>query len=174
VPGGEFDPRPLLAVLARHRVDFVLVGGLAGIAHGSSYATQDIDIVYARDGENLERLAAALAEIGATLRGAPPGLPFTADAETLRAGLNFTLTTSNGPLDVLGEPEGAPRYEDLRAHSTHELIGGVTVRVASLDDLIAMKEAAGRPKDLLMASEYRTIADELHVRRSADDDEQQT
>ena len=165
MPDADFDPKPLLELLVHHDVDFVLVGGLAGIAHGSAYNTQDVDIAYRRDDENLRRLAAALAAAGATLRGAPADLPFTPDPATLAAGLNFTFTTRFGSLDLLGEPAGAPRYEELRRSGTDELISGVTIRVSSLDHLIAMKEAAGRPRDKLMASEYRTIADEIRPRQ---------
>jgi hypothetical protein len=100
-----------------------------------------------------------LTELAATLRGAPVGLPFLLDPATLRAGPNFTFDTMFGPLDILGEPAGAPRYEELRAAGTSETAWGFTIRVASLDHLIAMKEAAARPKDKLHASEYRGISD---------------
>jgi hypothetical protein len=157
----ELDPQPILDVLVRHGVDFVVIGGLAGIAHGSAYPSYDVDIAYERSRENLQRLADALSELGATLRGAPAGLPFLLDAETLRAGMNFTFLTRLGSLDILGDPAGAPRYEDLRAAGSDESLWGVTVRIAGLDHLIAMKEAAGRTKDKLMASEYRVISDLL-------------
>ena len=159
-PDAEFDPGALLDVLGAQDVDFVLVGGLAGIAHGSAYNTFDLDIVYARDALNLERLVASLRELRASLRGAPAGLPFQLDAVTLR---NFTFTTSFGSLDILGDAAGAPAYHELRAASTEAEIRGRTVRVASLDHLIAMKEAAGRPKDKLMATEYRVLSDELRA-----------
>jgi len=139
----------------------VVIGGLAGTAHGSAYPTYDVDVAYERSSENLRRLAAALAELDATLRGAPPGLPFRLDAETLRAGLNFTFETRFGSLDILGEPAGAPRYEELRTAGVSGELWGVNIRVASLDRMIAMKEAAGRTKDKLMASEYRVISDLL-------------
>jgi hypothetical protein len=164
-PDAEFDPGALLDVLAVHEVDFVLIGGLAGIAHGSAYNTLDLDIVYARDAANLERLAASLRELEASLRGAPAGLPFQLDAATLRSGMNFTFTTSFGSFDVLGDAAGAPAYDELRRVGTDADIRGRTVRVASLDHLIAMKEAAGRPKDKLMATEYRVLSDELRARR---------
>ena len=148
----EFDPRPILAALAGHRVDFVLVGGLAGIALGSSYPSYDVDIVYERSRENLARLAAALTELGATLRGAPDD------------GLNFTFDTLHGPLDILGDAAGAPPYGQLAAAGSDAVLTGVRIRVTSIDHLIAMKEAAGRTKDKLMATEYRVLADEIRGR----------
>jgi hypothetical protein len=166
----EFRPRRILEALVSHGVDFVLIGGLAGIARGSSYPSYDIDIAYARDHANLERLAAALQELEAKLRGAPAELPFAPDAETLRAGAHFTLSTPYGSLDLLSDPEGAPRYAELkRAAGEPATIEGAAVHVASLDHLIAMKERSGRTKDRLMATEYRVLADEL--RRSREEDE---
>ena len=158
----DFDPRSILDTLVKHGVDFVLIGGIAGVARGSSYPSYDVDVAYDRSHGNLVRLASALMELGATLRGAPRGLPFTPDAETLAADANFTFSTPFGALDLLTDPVGAPRYADLRSDAGAELpVEGVAVHVCSLDHLIAMKEAAGRPKDLLMASEYRVISDEL-------------
>jgi hypothetical protein len=159
--GAEFDPGPALRTLARHSVDFVLIGGLAAIVLGSSYSTSDVDVAYARDRPNLERLAAALRELGATLRGASPGLPFQVDADTLEAGLNFTFETKGGNLDVFGEPTGAPSYRELKRRASVELIEGIEVRVASIDHLIAMKEAAGRTKDTLLASQLRALSDAM-------------
>ena len=159
----ELDPKPILEVLVRHGVDFVVVGGLAGIVHGSAYNTEDVDVAYDRSRENLGRLAEALSELEATLRGAPADLPAQCDAETLRAGLNFTFDTKYGSFDILGDPAGARRYNELRAAGSSESLWGVVVRVSSLDHLIAMKEAAGRPRDLTMAAEYRTISDLLRA-----------
>ena len=169
MPERELDPAPVFRVLAKHGVDFVVVGGLAGMAHGSRYPTDDTDVAYARATGNLERLAAALEELGATPRGAPPDVPFVLDAVSLANGANFTFDTTFGPFDILGDPAGAPRYEELHRDGVDATLFGVRVRVASLDHLIAMKEAAGRPRDLLMASEYRVISDELLRRR--DDEE---
>lgn len=153
MPEQEFDPGPILEVLVRHRVDFVVIGGLAGIARGSAYNTHDVAVAYERSAENLSWLAAALSELGATLRGAPEGLPFQPDSETLRAGSNFTFDTRFGSLDILGDPAGAPRYNELRAGGSTEELWGLAIRIASIDHLIAMKEAAGRPRDLTMAAE---------------------
>jgi len=159
VPEQAFDPGPILDVLVRQNVDFVVIGGLAGIARGSAYNTHDVDVAYERSAENLSRLAAALSELGAALRGAPEGLPFRPDAETLRAESNFTFDTRFGSLDVLGDPAGAPRYDQLRADGSTEELWGLAIRIASVDHLIAMKEAAGRPRDLTMAAELRAISD---------------
>jgi hypothetical protein len=148
-------------VLVRHGVDFVLIGGIAAIVLGSSYSTSDLDVAYSRERANLERLADALRELGATLRGAPPGAPFQLDADTLEAGLNFTFATKGGNLDVFGEPTGAPAYTELKRQSSVERLERVDIRVASIDHLIAMKEAAGREKDRLLASELRALSDTL-------------
>ncbi len=104
-----------------------------------------------------------LTELGATLRGAPPDLPFPLDAKTLEEGANFTFSTRLGSADFLAFPTGAPPYEKVRDDAETIEIGGHRVRVASLDHLIAMKEAAGRTKDKLMATEYRELADEQRL-----------
>ena len=107
------DFKQLLPLLSTSRVDFILVGGMAATVHGATRLTQDLDIVYSRSQANLVRLAAALARYQPYLRGAPPGLPFRWDAATLERGLNFTLTTSLGDLDLLGEITGGGGYEDM-------------------------------------------------------------
>jgi predicted nucleotidyltransferase len=162
--GEPLQPEPLLKALDQQGVDFVVVGGLAGLAHGSSYPTYDLDIAYSRDSPNLGRLAAALAELRVTLRGAPKDLPFQLDAQTLANGANFTFDTEFGSFDVLGDIAGIKSYEELRRGSKIERIAGVEVRVASLDDLISMKRAANRAKDQLMVLEYVELADDLQRR----------
>lgn len=152
----------MLRVLVERDVDFVVIGGIAGLARGSAYMTHDLDIVYARDRDNLGRLAAALAELEARLRGAPEDVPFLLDAETLRQGAHFTFSTASGPLDILDRPDGSPPYEELKRRAGEPLdVDGLPVFVASLDDLIAMKEATGRPRDKVVASELRELADEI-------------
>ena len=158
-----FDPLPILEELARAGVDFVVIGGVAGGAHGSSYGTFDLDIAYERGKRNLDRLAKVLRDLGAELRGAPSGLPFQLDAETLRQGANFTFTTRLGAVDILSDSAGAPPYERLREDALQIDVRGYPIHIASLDHLIAMKEAAGRPRDKLMATEYRVLSDELRA-----------
>lgn len=156
----------LLEVLDRNAVDVIVIGGIAGIAHGSAFTTFDVDVVYARDEQNLERMAAALTELRVTLRGAPPDLPFQLDARTLAAGCNFTFNSEYGGFDILGEAAGMRGYEAMRADAKIEKVWGIQIRVASLDDLIRMKRAAGRPKDKAMAEELIAIA-EAQRRRKA-------
>lgn len=150
----------LLGPLVRHGVDFVLIGGMAGVSHGSNYLSFDLDVLYARDRANIARLVAALEEIGVRLRGAPADLPYLLDAKTIENGANFTFITPHGDLDVLGDAVGMPPYEDLKSASVEREVSGHMIRVASLDHLIAMKRAANRPKDKLMVEEYIAIADE--------------
>jgi len=151
------DFKALLEALAAAGVEFILVGGLAGIAHGSARLTQDIDIVYARSDENLEKLARALAQHHPYLRGAPPGLPFKWDATTLRYGLNFTLETTLGDIDLLGEITGGGRYEDLLAHTLELFLFNRPILCLDLDKLIETKRAAGRPKDLEAIAELEAL-----------------
>ena len=158
---GEFRPEAIIGLLGRHDVRYVLIGGLAAITHGASLVTQDIDVCYDRDSANLERLADALREVHADLRGAEPGLPFRLDAKTLARGDSFTFTTDVGWLDILGTPTGVAGYEELARTADPYTLFGHRVLVASLDDLIRMKRAAGRPKDLLAVEELGALRDEL-------------
>jgi hypothetical protein len=162
--GADFQPETVIRLLGRHRVRYVLIGGLAAVTHGAPLITQDIDACYARDDLNLRRIAKALGEIHAELRGADPGMPVMLDAKTLRAGDAFTFTTDVGWLDLLGTPPGTAGYDDLaRTADAFDLFGN-RVLVASVDDLIRMKRAAGRPKDLLALEELGALRDELSGR----------
>ncbi len=156
-----FDPLTALRTLLDGDVRFVLIGGYAGALRGSPIITGDVDICYARDDANLERLAEALRSLDARLRGAPSDVPFQLDARTLRAGDHFTFSTSAGALDILGTPSGTNGFADLDANATDEVIDGFTVRVASLDDLIRMKRASARPKDLIAVEWLSAVRDEL-------------
>jgi hypothetical protein len=156
-----FDPLKALETLVRRRVRFVVVGGFAGRLWGSSTLTNDLDICYARDRKNLEVLAAALRELEARLRGAPDGLPFRLDAETLAAGDHFTFATSAGGLDCLGTPAGSEGFADLIRGAKEMNLGPVRVPVAALEDLMRLKRAAGRPKDRIELEILAALREEI-------------
>jgi hypothetical protein len=158
------DIRRLLEPLVRHGVDFVLIGGMAGIARGSNYPSFDLDVAYSRDKANVGRLVAALKEIGARLRGAPADMPFQLDERVIENGANFTFITPFGDFDVLADVAGVRTFDELRAKSEEKEFFGLTVRVASLNHLISMKRAANRPKDRNMLEEYLVLAEK--IRRS--------
>lgn len=163
----RFDPAEILRSLARAGVSFVVVGGLAAQAHGSPTSTDDLDICYARDPDNLRALAAVLADVAAVRRGlpadAPPMPPL--DARTLRAGGLFTLSTRFGDFDLLPDPDPGLDYEVLAAHAVQASVHGIPLLVASLDDLMAMKRAAGRPKDRIELEILGALREELDRRR---------
>lgn len=154
----------ILDALARHDVSFVLIGGLAARLHGSPTVTVDVEICPARDEDNLHHLADCLKPIDARLRGVEDDVPFELDAKSLTAGQNFTFNTSLGALDILGEPAGTRGYEDLAANAVEMDIDGLTLQVASLDDLMRMKEAAGRPKDRIELEILGALRDEIEGR----------
>ena len=142
------------------RVEFIIVGGVACNVHGSARATFDIDIVYARTADNIDRLVRALAPLKPYLRGAPPGLPFTFDAKTLRSGLNFTFETTLGDIDALGEVTGGGAYEQLLPATLEIELFGFRCRCVTLEMLIHLKRSAGRTKDLEVIAELEAIAEE--------------
>jgi len=151
------DFEKALAAFTQNQIQFIVIGGVAGTLHGSAFMTQDLDVVYSRTAENIRRLAAALQPHSPYLREAPPGLPFKWDEQTIRNGLNFTLTTAFGDLDLLGEVIGGGTYNDLLAHSKEVSGFGVRFRLVDLDKLIVLKRAAGRPKDLPIVAELQGI-----------------
>ena len=153
--------RPSRCTLVEHRVRFVLIGGFAAALRGSPVITGDLDICYARDEENLRALARALGRLRARLRGVETDVSLRLDAATLRAGDHFTFSTSAGPLDCLVSPAGTDGFADLDASATDEDLDGLVVRVASLEDLIRMKRAAGRPQDLIALEWLSALRDEL-------------
>jgi hypothetical protein len=154
------DFEKLVATVASTQVEFIIVGGLAATAHGSSRLTQDVDVVYSRSAENLERLAGALSPFEPYLRGAPPGLPFEWSPAALRRGLNFTLTTTIGDIDLLGEVTGGGGYESLLPHTIELELFGHPCRCLDLPWLIRVKRAAGRPKDLESIAELEALLEE--------------
>ena len=146
-----------LRLLTQHQVEFVIVGGVATSAHGSSYLTFDLDVAYARTRDNLKHLAAALAPYHPRPRGFPANLPFIWDEQTISQGTNFTLTTDIGNIDLLGEVIGLGDYERVRDQSVVMNLFNLQCRVLSLDALITAKRAAGRPKDLLALPELEAL-----------------
>ena len=150
----------ILPLLVVHDVRFIVIGGGAAIAHGGSRLTYDVDVAYARDGANLTHLVAALKPHRPYPRGAPAGLPFQWDERTLQAGLNFTLTTALGDLDLLGEVTGGGGYEQLLPFSDELEAFGVKCRFINLVKLIQLKKAAGRPKDIEAIAELEGILEE--------------
>jgi hypothetical protein len=134
-----------------------MIGGLALVLRGGSRVTEDLDICYARDGENLDRLASGLAPLRPRLRGAPIELPFLWDARTLRSGLNFTLRTDVGDIDLFGEVPGVGDFSQASAGAETLSVYGLEVPVMSLDVLERAKRAAGRAKDLLDLAEIAEI-----------------
>jgi len=136
-----------MRVLHKWKVEYVVIGGIAATCQGSTTITRDFDICYSRERANLERLTLALRELNARLRGVDVDVPFQLDAASLRNGLNFTFKTKHGDFDCLGDPGGGFDYELLKRNADEMDVGGWKVMVSSLDDLIAMKRAAGRNKD---------------------------
>jgi hypothetical protein len=161
--------RHQLELLSSYSVDYVIVGGVAAALHGSSIPTYDLDVCYSRESDNLDRLAQALISVHARLRGAPPGLPFVPEAETLRKGLNFTFETDIGSLDLLGEVLGVGGFEESRQDAVIYELFGKPHHVLAIDKLIAAKKAAGRIKDLNMIPELEAIR-EVTTRSSPDSD----
>lgn len=160
-----FDPQEIIARLVAEEVDFVIIGGVAATLQGAEIPTLDLDIVYERSRENLERLANSLRSINVRLRGAED-VPLRVDAVLLRNGEVWTFSSSLGDIDCLARPAGAPVYEQLKAQADEATIGPYTIKVASLDDLIAMKSTTGRAKDV------PKLAELIELRKIVQDEEE--
>ena len=157
------DVEKILTALHDQGVNFVIIGGAAAVLHGSAYVTADLDICYSREKENLKKLATALAPLNPSLRGAPKDLPFKLDADSMRSGLNFTLATDDGDLDILGEVAGLGSYEQMLPFSEEMEIFGARCKVLTLEGLIKSKREAGRAKDLRLLPELQAL---LEIRKS--------
>lgn len=147
----QFDPARIFETLDRHGVDYLTIGGWAVIAHGYVRATIDIDFMASQDAANIRRLAAALAELNARLRGVDAdklGIDPT-DPEVLGNGASFTMDTDAGPLDFLNDVPGSADFASMKRRSRMADAGGIAVWVVGFEDLIRMKEAAGREQDML-------------------------
>jgi len=150
-------PRELFFNLKEHNVDFVLIGGMAAVARGSAQVTVDIDIAYSREKKNLQKLATALAPFNPKLREVKEKIPFKLNEESLIRGLHFTLTTSVGDLDLIGEVPGLGNYEKVLNYAEPLTIFGNQILVLSIDGLIRSKSALNRPKDRNAIEELKAI-----------------
>lgn len=163
------DVEQLLRTLVRHDVRFVVIGGVAGVLHGSATLTKDLDVVYDRDRQNIRRLGTALAELEARRRDLPRGVSAAVDAQAVLNGMNLLLVTRHGDLDLLGEtPSDRLTYPELAPGSVRfEISDDLTIAVASLDDLIRMKRATGRPEDRIEVERLSALRDEHELREPA-------
>jgi hypothetical protein len=161
-----FDPLRALQTLIEHEVDFVVIGGIAGRLLGSPTVTNDLDVCCERSPESLQRLAGALQALHARLRGVEDDVPFQLDAASLATGDSFNFVTEAGNVDILGTPSGTSGYDDLLATAGEVDLDGLTVKVCHLEDLIRMKRAAARPKDLIEAEVLAAVRQEID--RSSD------
>ena len=154
------DLERLVPTLVRGGVEFTVIGGVAAIIHGSARATYDVDLLYSRNEANIQRLANLLASYTPYLREAPPDLPFVWDVKTIRNGLNFTLPTDLGDIDLLGDVADGETYQTLLSHSFDVEAFGVRFKCIDLPTLIRIKEAADGPKDREALAELRVLLEE--------------
>lgn len=169
MPRSRLDPQRILSTLVKHDVQFVVIGAIAAISQGGPLITQDLDITPARETDNLERLTTALKELDARLRipNDPSGIDFPIEPRFLGSVDSWTLKTSSGDIDLLFAPSGTAGYEDLKRGAVSAELWGHDVLVASLPDLIRMKEAAGRPKDLAQLPALRQTLELRRERRQS-------
>ena len=147
----------LLTALCEAEVSFIVIGGMAAVTQGSSYVTADLDIFYERHRLNFAKIATALQPFHPRLRGVDQDLPFVLDESTLRSGMNLTLTTDAGDLDLLGEISGFSGFEDVKRQSEEIELYHHRIWVLTLDGLIHSKEATRRPKDLRLLPELKAL-----------------
>ncbi len=153
----NFNPAALFQCLNEQRVEYIVIGGIAATIHGSDSITGDVDICYRRTRDNIRRLLEALHAVHARLTGFPPELPFTLDDRSIWNGDTFTFDTDHGRFDCLANPSGTTGFDDLALAAIREDIGGMTALVCSLDDLIRMKQAAGRTKDRIALEQLYSL-----------------
>jgi hypothetical protein len=145
----DYQPAALVRALVEGGVDFVIIGGVAVVLQAMPRFTKDLDICYSTEQENLDALGRVLVALKARLRGVPEEVPFVPDGRTLRQTQIVCLTTPEGDIDLLVAPDGAPPYKALRRRADVMELGGHQIRIASIEDMLAMKRAAGRPVDIV-------------------------
>jgi Nucleotidyl transferase AbiEii toxin, Type IV TA system len=145
----DSNPVALVRALVEGGVDFVIIGGVAVILQAMPRFTKDLDICYSTAQDNLDALGSVLVTLDARLRGVPEAVPFVPDGRTLRQTQIMRLTTRRGDIDLLVAPDGAPSYKTLRRRADIMDLRGHKVRIASIEDMLAMKRAAGRPQDVV-------------------------
>ena len=165
------DFQAILKALVEKKVSFVVIGGYAATLHGSAYLTRDLDICYERTPENMQRLVSALAPYHPSLRGAPSSLPFIFDERTLSQGMNFTLRTDLGDIDLLGRLEGIGSFPEIYRDAVSMPLFGSEQRVASLDSIIRSKRSAGRAKDLHILPELEALKEMSDLKNCEPSDE---
>jgi len=146
-PSAALDLRELLVTLGSHAVQYTVIGGVAVQVHGHRRTTKDLDVIPAPDEQNIRRLASALAALDARPRDIPSGRAPTIE-QLVTAAIVPPLTTRHGELHILRDVPGAAPYAELRARALVIDFGGISLAIAGLDDLIAMKRASGRPSDI--------------------------
>jgi hypothetical protein len=166
--GAAFDPKAILRVLAKHDVDYIVIGGFAATVHASPFLTFDVDICPADDDANLRRLQAGLEELDARLRLAdePEPLGINFSPRVLRSAPFFNLMTKHGPLDIIHRPGGTDGYEDLARDAQRVELSGVTVIVASRADILRSKESIRRDKDKPTIDLFRELEERELEERS--------
>lgn len=150
----------LIQRLSDAEIDFVIVGGFAGMLHGSSFVTRDLDVCAVLSSENVAKLRDALRDLNPTHRQTPQCLSFLENPAPDAEVKNPYLGTTLGPLDILSSIKGVGDYARVREASVEVEIFGRRCRVISIEDLIRAKESLGRPKDLLAAQELRAILEQ--------------
>lgn len=160
---GSADPIEILRLLAAAKVDFIVVGMVAGVLRGAPVTTVDLDIVHRRGGDNVSRLLEVLGDLQAVYRHDPRRLS-PRESHLVSEGHQL-LTTRCGDLDCLGMVGDGQAYEDLLVSAPElELEDGLAVRVLDLPTLIELKEKAGRPKDLAVLPILRATLAETRRR----------
>jgi len=156
-----FDPIPVLKALTAHGCRFVVIGSFAGRLWGSNIVADDLDICYARDRKNYRALATALREMSARLSGRREEIPFPLDATAFESGDDFTFETNSGIVGFVSMPTGSRGFPDLIRGASEMVLDSVRVHVAALEDLIWLKRAAGRPKDLVELEILAALREEI-------------